>query len=167
MGLINYYHKFLKNLSTVLAPLYELLKENTKWHWDKSQQDAFMKCKEMLKSSTVLVHYNPDLPLLLNCDASPVGVTCILSHVMPDGSERPVMYASRTLQQAERNYSQLEREALGIVFGIKYFHKYVAGRKFTVVTDHKPLLGIFRYSKTYTYNLFYQVTEVGLGFRRI
>ena len=101
------------------------------------------------------------------CDASPVGVTCILSHVMPDGSERPVMYASRTLQQAERNYSQLEREALGIVFGIKYFHKYVAGRKFTVVTDHKPLLGIFRYSKTYTYNLFYQVTEVGLGFRRI
>ena len=112
MGLINYYHKFLKNLSTVLAPLYELLKENTKWHWDKSQQDAFMKCKEMLKSSTVFVHYNLDLPLLLNCDASPVGVTCILSHVMPDGSERPVMYASRTLQQAERNYSQLEREKL-------------------------------------------------------
>ena len=103
----------------------------------------------MLKSSTVLVHYNPDLPLLLNCDASPVGVACILSHVMPDGSERPVMYASRTLQQAERNYSHLEHEALGIVFGIKYFHKYVAGRKFTVVTDHKPLLGIFRSENQY------------------
>ena len=143
LGLINYYHKFLNNLSTILAHLYELLKENVKWNWAEPRQTAFGKCKEMLKSSTLLVHYNPDLPLVLNCDASPVGIACIMSHVIPDNTERPIMYASRTLQTAEKNYSQLEREALAIVYGIKYFHKYLAGRKFTVVTDHKPLLGIF------------------------
>ena len=147
LRLINYYHKFLNNLSTILSPLYELLKENVKWNWSEPPQTAFDKCKEMLKSSTLLVHYNPDLPLLLNCDASPVGIACIMSHVMPDNTERPIMYASRTLQTAEKNYSQLEREALAIVYGIKYFHKYLAGRKFTVVTDHKPLLGIFKLGK--------------------
>ena len=147
LRLINYYHKFLNNLSTILSPLYELLKENVKRNWSEPQQTAFDKCKEMLKSSTLLVHYNPDLPLLLNCDASPVGIACIMSHVMPDNTERPIMYASRTLQTAEKNYSQLEREALAIVYGIKYFHKYLAGCKFTVVTDHKPLLGIFKLGK--------------------
>ena len=70
-----------------------------------------------------------------------------MSHVMPDNTERPIMYASRTLQTAEKNYSQLERKALAIVYGIKYFHKYLAGRKFTVVTDHKPLLGNFKLDK--------------------
>ena len=137
----------MKNLSTELAPLYELLHDNVKWTWGKAQQKAFVKSKELLKSATLLIHYNPELPLLLQCDASPVGVACVMSHIMPDKSDRPIMYASRSLNKAERNYSQLEREALSIVYGVKYFHKYIAGREFTIVTDHKPLLGLFNPNK--------------------
>ena len=72
------------------------------------------------------------------CDASPIGVACIMSHQMPDGMERPIIYASRTLSSSEKNYSQIERETLSIVYGVKNFHKFVAGRRFTIINDHKP-----------------------------
>lgn len=62
---------------------------------------------------------------------------------MEDGQERPVAMSSRTLHSAERRYSQLDKEATSISFGIQKFHNYLAGRSFTIVTDHKPLLGIF------------------------
>jgi hypothetical protein len=147
LGILNYYHKFLNNLSSVLAPLYELLHDRVKWKWGPKQQEAFNLIKELLKSSKVLVHFKPELPLLLSCDASPVGIACIMSHQMRDGSERPIMYVSRTLSTAEKNYSQIEREALAIVYGVKYFHKYVAGRPFSIITDHKPLLGLLNPSR--------------------
>ena len=120
----------------MLAPLYELLHDNVKWTWAISQRTAFEKCKEMLKSSKVLVHFNPKLPIILSCDASPIGVACIMSDQMPDGMERPIIYASRTLSSSEKNYSQIERETLSIVYGVKNFHKFVAGRRFTIINDH-------------------------------
>ena len=139
LGLVNYYGKFLPNLSTQLAPLYHLLQKHVKWTWSSTHEEAFQKVKELLTSAPLLVHYDPDKQLLLSCDASPYWVGAVLSHVTEDGAERPVAFASCSLSPAERNYSQLEREALSIVFGVKKFHYYLYGRSFTILSDHQPL----------------------------
>ena len=141
LGLLTYYGKFLPNLSTVLAPLYELLRKNQHWKWCASQSRAFQKSKELLTSATLLVHFDPTLPLVLACDASQYGIGAVLAHKLPDGSERPIGYASRSLNAAEKNYSQLEKEGLACVFGVKRFFSYLFGHTFQLITDHKPLLG--------------------------
>lgn len=142
LGLLSYYGKFLPNLSTLLAPLYKLLGKDVRWEWSSEQEQAFQASKELLTSSKLLVHFNPQLPLLLACDASAYGIGAVLAHKMPDGSEQPIGYVSRTLNSAERNYSQLEKEGLSCVYGIKRFYAYLFGHPFTLITDHKPLLGL-------------------------
>ena len=84
LGAVNYYGKFLPDLSTVLAPLYQLLQKNTKWSWGRSQSMAVESVKELLTSDRVLVHYDPSRELVLACDASPYGVGAVLSHKYPD-----------------------------------------------------------------------------------
>lgn len=142
LGLLTYYGKFLPNLSSRLSPLYKLLRKHVPWKWTSKQDKAFQDSKELLTSSQLLVHFNPKLPLLLACDASAYGIGAVLAHLMPDGSEQPIGYASRTLNSAERNYSQLEKEGLSCIFGIKRFYSYLFGYSFTLITDHKPLLGL-------------------------
>ena len=117
LGLINYYARFVPNLSTLLHPLNGLLHKDIKWEWSKECDEAFRKAKEQLSSKSVLTHYDPQLPVILACDASPYGVGAVISHRMPGGEERPIAFASRTLSKAEQNYAQIEREALGIIFG--------------------------------------------------
>ena len=97
----------------------------------------------MLTSSKVLAHYNPKLSLRLATDASSYGVGAVLTQVSEEGTERPIAFASRTLSDAEQNYAQIEKEALAIIFGVKRFHVYLYGRKFLLLTDHKPLTTIF------------------------
>ncbi len=75
----------------------------------------------------------------MEVDASPKGLGAVLTQVMDNGDQRPIAFASRSLSPAEINYSQLEREGLAIIFGIEKFHQYLYGRKFTLVTDNKPL----------------------------
>ena len=125
LGLIHYYHNFLCNLSTLLAPLHEMTRQNTKWKWGPTLQKAFDESKALLVSSDVLAHYNPELPIILSSDASPYGIGSVLSHRLPDGSDKPIAYASRSLSTAEKKYAQLEKEALSLVFGISKFHKYL------------------------------------------
>ena len=147
LGGINFYGKFLRNLSSVLAPLYYLLRKNVQWQWKDPQEVAFKRAKQMLLSSKVLVHYDPERPLVLSCDASPYGVGAVLAHKNEDGSEQPIAFASRSLHVAEENYAQIDRESLAIIFGVKHFHNYVYGRPFTLVTDHKPLVSQFHEHK--------------------
>ena len=143
LGLVNYYGKFLPQLATTLAPLYSLLRQDSKWNWTDKQQKAFEAAKDQLSSGKLLVHYDPDRELVLACDASPYGIGAVLSQICPDGNEKPVAFASRSLAPAERKYSQLDKEGLSIVFGVRKFHQYLFGRKFTVQSDHKPLQHIF------------------------
>ncbi|XP_055347368.1 uncharacterized protein K02A2.6-like [Paramacrobiotus metropolitanus] len=103
----------------------------------------FQALKEEIVHATFLVHFNPAMPLVLAADASQYGVGAVLCHRFPDGTERPIAHASKSLSAAEKNYGPIEKEALALVYGCKKFHQYVAGREFTLLTDHKPLLSVF------------------------
>ena len=144
---LNYYHRLLPDLATVLQPLLKLVRQGTKWCWKTEQQVAFEKSQELLQSADLLVHFQPDLELILESDASDYGVGAVPSHRMGDGTERPTGYASRSLNTAERGYSTIEKEALAIVFGVKKFNQFLYGRKFIIQTDHKPLEGLFNNKK--------------------
>ena len=147
LGMVNYYHRHLPNLSTLLDPLHQLLQKEVKWKWGTTQKQAFESVKSLLTSNKLLIHYDPTKPLVLSCDASPYGVGVVLSHRIDNGEERPIAFSSRSLTKAERNYSHLEKEALAIIFGVKKFHQYCYGRHFTIYSDHKPLLGILKEDK--------------------
>ena len=148
LGLVNYYNRYLPNLATVIKPLHELLEKNRKWVWSDACQLAFENIKKLITSEPVLTHYDPTAPIRLACDASPYGLGAVLSHVTPDGSEKPIAFASRSLSKAERNYAQIDREAVAIFWSVKKFHAYLFGRKFTLLTDHQPLTSIFSPSKS-------------------
>ena len=113
----------------------------------KEHSGAVEAVKETLSSVDTLTHYDPKLPLTLACDPSPIGVGAVLSHTFPGGKEEPIAYALRKLTKSEKNYAQIQKEALGIVFGVKKFRQYSLRRKFKLHTDHKPLLSIFHPQK--------------------
>ena len=144
LGMLSYYSKFLPSLSTILQPLHHLLKKDVKWKWGVAQAKAFNASRKLLTSGNCLTHFDSSLELTLACDASAYGLGAVLSHKGAVGTERPIAYASRTLNASERNYSQLEKEGLACIFGIKKFHDYVFGRPFELITDHKPLLGLLK-----------------------
>ena len=139
LGLVNYYRKFIPDMSTIVHPLNRLLTFNAPWSWTNACQEVFKKLKELLLNSPLLANYDPDQPVWLALDASSYGLGAVLSHVSDDGEERPITYASHSLSASEQNYSMIEKEALAIVFGIKKFHQYLFGRRFSFLTDHRPL----------------------------
>ena len=139
---MNYYTRFLSDLATKLVPLYQLLQKDKKWEWSNKQKQSFQEVKQLLSSPNFLVYFDDRKPIVLACDASPFGIGAALSHILEDGTEHPVAYTSRSLSPAERRYSQLDKEALAIVFGIGKFHRYIYGRKFLLHSDHKLLYKI-------------------------
>ena len=139
LGLVNYYCKFIPDMSTLVHPLNRLLMFDAPWTWTETCQVAFKKLKELLLNSPLLAHYDRNKPVRLAVDVSSYGLGAVLSHVSSDGEGKPIAYASRSLSASEQNYSMIEKEALAIVFGIKKFHQYLFGRRFSLFTDHRPL----------------------------
>ena len=143
LGLVSYCSKFVPQFATISEPLRKLTRKREQFRWEKEQQDAFETLKSALTSAEVMSYYDSNAETRLIVDASPVGLGAILEQ-KHKGHFRPVAYASRTLNAVERRYSQIEREALAVTWGIERFHVYLYGINFTVLTDHKPLISIFK-----------------------
>ena len=140
--MVTFYCKFVKNFSTKAAPLYELLKKGARFKWTKLEQQSFNSIKDDLAESKLLANFDGESPLMVEVDASPVGVGCVLLQKI-DGHEKPIYFASKKLTSAEIKYSQIDKEGLALVFALKRFRYFLLGRHFVARTDHKPLLGLF------------------------
>jgi len=142
LGLCGYYRRFIPNFSKIAKPLTELLKKNTPFEWNQRTEDAFVTLKELLTTEPLLQYPEFAKPFVLTTDASNEALGAILSQG-PIGKDLQIEYASRTLNNAKRNYSTTEKGLLAIVWGCKQYRPYLYGRKFTIVTDHKPLTWVF------------------------
>lgn len=141
LGMIGYYRRFIKGLSTLLSPLTALLGKDVKYRWTDACQEAFNSVKILLSSAPIL--HAPDFkkPFILATDASDVGVGAVLIQLDEQGIEHPVSYFSKKLDNAQRNYSVIERELLAIVLALQHFHVYLPsyGPQVKVYSDHHPL----------------------------
>ncbi|XP_055522374.1 uncharacterized protein K02A2.6-like [Wyeomyia smithii] len=143
LGAINYYGRFVKQMKELRAPMDYLLKQNVKWEWTANCQKSFDKFKMLLTSDLLLTHFDPNKEIIVAGDASKNGLGAVILHRFPNGSVKAISHISRSLTPAEQNYGQIEKEALALVFAVTRFHKMVFGRKFTLQTDHQPLLKVF------------------------
>lgn len=147
MGMTVYYKKFLKDFGKHAAPLFALLKKDAPFKWQQEHQDAFEGFKKALTTAPVLAHPDYSKPFILHTDASTHGLGGILSQKKDgDTKEHPIVYISRVLAPAEKNYSATELECLAIVWSLKKLHPYLDGCKFELITDHSALQWILSYS---------------------
>ncbi|XP_055311607.1 uncharacterized protein K02A2.6-like [Sitodiplosis mosellana] len=137
LGVVNFMTPFIPNLSDRTAPLRELIKKNVLFLWTELHDKVFDEIKKCILNSEILVPFDISKELIIQCDASQGGLGCGL---IQDG--KPISFASRSLTASERNYSQIEKEMLSIIFACQKFHFYTYGRTVRIVNDHKPLLGI-------------------------
>lgn len=138
LGLLGYYRKFIPDFARLTKPMTKCLKKSNKITFDSEYTDCFEKCKTLLTNDPILQYPDFDKDFVLTTDASNIALGAILSQG-PVGSDKPICYASRTLNDSETKYSTIEKELLAIVWATKYFRPYLFGRRFTILTDHKPL----------------------------
>ena len=143
LGLVTYCSRFIPNLATISAPLRELTKENAKWEWTSVHEQAMQQIRESLSTGSTNAYFDPDKSTHLVVDASPVGLGAVLAQTDDAGQVSIIALASRSLTPVEQRYSQTEREALSITWGIQHFHLYLYGSDFVVITDHRPLVSLF------------------------
>ncbi len=149
LGLAGYYRCFIPNFSSLAASLTDLTRKGQpeKIQWTPAAEEAFERVKGALTSAPVLRAPDFSCPFLLQTDASDTGLGAVLSQIQ-EGEEHPVIYISRKLIPAERNYAAVEKEALAVKWAVLKLRYYLLGRKFTLVTDHAPLQWMARAKDT-------------------
>ena len=139
LGMVNQLGKFTPNIAEMSQPLRELLSTKKAWLWVPQQDRAFQQIKEELTKPTTLIIYDPGAETKISADASSFRLGAVLLQ-QSEGLWKPIAYASRSMTQAERRYAQIEKGALAITWACQRFSDYVLGRRFTMESDHKPLI---------------------------
>lgn len=140
LGLIGYYRRFISNFARLVSPMTKCLKKGSTINTNDSDfLRAFHSCKELLMNAPILAYPDFEKPFKLTTDASNIAIGGVLAQ-----SNRPIAFYSRTLNSAEKNYSTIEKELLAILDSVKHFRPYLFGRKFTVETDHNPLVWLYK-----------------------
>lgn len=141
LGLAGYMgQNSIPHMSTITRPLWELMKSDQKTlNWSEKSKHAFEVLRTELLSDRCRTYFDPAKKVTVQTDASPFGLGSVL---LQEG--KIVMFASRNLTATERRYSQIEREFLGIVFGLRRFAKLLVGLEFELQTDHLPIVQLFK-----------------------
>ena len=150
LGMTNYISRFISQYADVTKPLRDLTRKATAWKWTEEQENAFSKLKDQVTNPQTMAYFDDKSKTEVVVDASPVGLGAILVQEDKQGQRKIVAYASRALTDVESRYSQTEREALGVVWACEHFHLYLVGQTFKVISDHKPLEGIFNRPTSHT-----------------
>ena len=139
LGLMTYLSPYIPNFSSKCESLRRLLKSDSAFLWEADHERCFQELKKTITEDSVLAFYDQAAPLTLEVDSSTKGLGVALTQ-----RNKPIAFASKTLTHTQANYSNIEREALALVHGIQRFHTYLYGKRFTALTDHKPLESIWR-----------------------
>ena len=139
LGLVNYLNRFSLHLAELSEPLREICRQDVEFELTESVHVAFSRTKEEISMNVTLPYFNPKSATTLQTDASKKGLEAVILQ-----DSRPVMFASQALTGAEKNYQNLERECLVTIWGMEKFHYFLYGKQFTLGTDQKPLVSIYR-----------------------
>ena len=126
-----------------VEPVNKLLRGDTDFSWSDQRQQTYKQLKTALTSAAVLIHFDPRLTAQVTTDAPAVAIGSVLLHTQPNGRERPVAYASRTLTTAEQTYTISEREALACIWALERWHWFLYNRRFTLRTDYSSLTTLY------------------------
>ena len=142
LGLIGYYRNFVKNCSSVIEPISRMLRDDVKFQWKEEEQKTFDHIKDLLTGPNILARPDFSQPFILQTDGSALGLGAVLSQNL-EGKERLIAFASRRTSRTEANYGSTQIEMLAMVWAVKKFHHYLAGRPFRLITDHSALKTLF------------------------
>ena len=138
LGLCGYYRKFIKGFAQIAQPLYQLFKKDVSFIWSEDCQKAFDLLKRTMTEAPILSYPRTEGQFVLDTDASNYALGVVLSQIQ-DGQEKVILYYSKSLSKAERNYCVTRRELLAVVMGVQHCHHYLLGNKFKIRTDHGSL----------------------------
>ena len=143
LGLVNYLNRFSPHLAELSEPLREICRQDAEFELTNlllfQGHVAFSRTKEEISKNVTLPYFNPKSSTTLQTDASKKGLGAV---ILQDTT--PVMFASRALTGVEKNYQNLERECLAMIWGMEKFHYFLYGKQFTLETDQKPLVSIYK-----------------------
>jgi transposase InsO family protein/predicted aspartyl protease len=139
IGLCSYYRQYVADFAKIAAPLHKLTGKNAQWQWTDRECESFSNLKQALQTTPVLQLFDPNKPVMVDCDSSGYALGGVL--VQPDGdnNEKPVAYFSRCLNKAEASYCITRKELLSILVCLRHWKHYLIGRKIIVRTDHSSL----------------------------